>query len=78
MAPAGNFESMRAAIKGGANSVYFGATRLNMRARAANNFTMEDLPEIVKLCNENNVRTYLTVNTVMYDEDLELMKRCRK
>ncbi len=75
MAPVGSYESLRAAIKGGANSVYFGIEGLNMRSRSSNNFTVEDLHEIVKIAKENNVRTYLTVNTVLYDQDLNLMKK---
>jgi len=75
MAPAGSFESLRAAIQGGANSVYFGIGQLNMRARSANNFVVPDLPEILSICKENQVRTYLTLNTVLYDHDMKLMKR---
>ncbi|MEM3112975.1 MAG: peptidase U32 family protein [Candidatus Pacearchaeota archaeon] len=75
MSPAGNFECLAAAIKAGANSVYFGVEQLNMRARAANNFSLDDLPEIVKICNEKNVKTYLTLNTIMYDHDIVLMKK---
>lgn len=75
MAPAGSYEALMAAIKAGADSVYFGIEQLNMRARAANNFTTEDLREIVKICQENNVRTYLTLNTIMYDHDMALMKK---
>jgi len=70
MSPAGNFESLIAAIQGGANAVYFGVGRLNMRANSTINFTVNDLKEIVRICNENNVRTYLTVNTILYDNDL--------
>ncbi len=75
MAPVGSYESLSTAINAGANSVYFGIEQLNMRARAANNFTTEDLREIVKICQENNVKTYLTLNTIMYDHDISLMKR---
>jgi putative protease len=75
MSPAGSFASLHSAIKAGANSVYFGIGQLNMRARSANNFQVEDLEEITKLCRQNNVKTYLTVNTVLYDEDLEMMKK---
>lgn len=75
MAPAGSFESLRAAINAGTNSVYFGIEQLNMRARAANNFTTEDLKEIVRICKEHNVKTYLTLNTIMYDHDMTLMKK---
>ena len=73
MAPAGSWESLSAAIQAGADSVYFGIEKLNMRSRSSSNFTTEDLREIVRICNENKVKSYLTVNTIMYDEDLELM-----
>lgn len=75
MSPAGTFASLRAAIQGGANSVYFGVEQLNMRAKSTNNFTLDDLPEIVRICRENNVKSYLTVNTIIYDHDLKLMRR---
>ncbi|MCI1640327.1 MAG: U32 family peptidase [Bacteroidales bacterium] len=71
MAPAGNFECLTAAIQGGADSVYFGVGRLNMRSHSANNFRPEDIGEIVRICSSNGVRTYLTLNIVLYDEDLE-------
>ena len=74
MAPAGNFESLQAALDNGANSVYFGIDQLNMRARASVNFTMEDLPEITRRCEAKNVSTYLTLNTIIYDHDLSLIK----
>lgn len=74
MSPAGDFESLQAALDNGANSVYFGVEQLNMRARATINFTMEDLPEIARRCKENNVRTYLTLNTIIYDHDLSVVK----
>ncbi|OGH86786.1 MAG: collagenase [Candidatus Magasanikbacteria bacterium RIFOXYC2_FULL_40_16] len=74
MSPAGSFASLHSAIQGGANSVYFGIEQLNMRARSANNFKTDDLPEIVRLCGES-VKTYLTVNTILYDHDLILMKK---
>ncbi|MFH1592338.1 MAG: peptidase U32 family protein [Candidatus Woesearchaeota archaeon] len=70
MAPAGSFECLSAAIKAGAGSVYFGVGQLNMRARAANNFTLKDLKKVSKICKEKGVKTYLTLNIVMYDEDL--------
>jgi putative protease len=75
MSPAGSFASLNAAIKAGANSVYFGIEQLNMRARAANNFVISNLPEIVALCTAHGVKTYLTVNTILYDHDLSLMKK---
>ncbi|WP_138430675.1 peptidase U32 family protein [Fodinibius saliphilus] len=75
MAPAGSWASLRAALQGGADSIYFGIEQLNMRARASNNFTLEDLPEIASLTKEQGVKTYLTLNTVLYDHDLPLMRR---
>ncbi len=75
MAPAGNFESLMAAIQGGANSVYFGVGNLNMRAKSSINFTVDDLPEVVRICRKNNVKTYLTVNTVIYDTDIPDMRQ---
>lgn len=75
MSPVGNFESLQAAIQNGADSVYFGIKGLNMRSMAANNFTIEDLPEIVEICSKKGVKTYLTVNTIMYDSDLDLMRK---
>jgi putative protease len=74
MAPAGNFESMQAALDNGADSIYFGVEQLNMRARASVNFTLDDLPEISKRCKVKNVRTYLTLNTIIYDHDLSVVK----
>ena len=74
MAPAGNFESLQAALDNGANSVYFGVEQLNMRARASINFTLDDLQEISDRCKEKNVRTYLTLNTIIYDHDLSIIK----
>ncbi len=75
MAPAGNFECLHAAIQGGADSVYFGVEKLNMRSHSANNFKMTDLKEIVSICSEFGVKTYLTLNIVLYGEDLEDMRR---
>ncbi len=74
MAPAGSFPTLHAAIKAGANSIYFGINKLNMRSGSSNKFTIEDLPEIARICQENNVRSYMTLNSVLYDNDLELMK----
>ena len=74
MAPAGNFESLQAALDNGADSVYFGVEQLNMRARATVNFTLDDLKEISKRCKAKNVRTYLTLNTIIYDHDLSIVK----
>jgi U32 family peptidase len=75
MAPAGDWPSLSAALLAGADSVYFGVEQLNMRARATNNFTLDDLEQIAKLCRSHNARSYLTLNTVLYDHDLPLMKR---
>ena len=75
MAPVGSFESLAAAIQGGANSVYFGIEQLNMRANSSNNFTTEDLKEIIRICKEHQIESYLTINTVLYDHDLVLMRR---
>lgn len=73
MAPVGCWESLAAAIKAGATSVYFGIEYLNMRSRSSANFTTQDLHTIVARCQEVGVKTYLTLNTVMYPEDLPLM-----
>ena len=74
MAPAGKFECLHAAIQGGADSVYFGVGQLNMRSHSANNFAPEDLPEVVKICREAGVKSYLTLNIVLYQEDLPAMR----
>ncbi len=75
MAPAGNFECLHAAIQGGADSVYFGVGHLNMRSHSANNFQAEDLPEVVRICREAGVKSYMTLNIVLYQEDLEPMRK---
>lgn len=74
MAPAGSFESLQAAIDNGADSIYFGVEQLNMRARASINFTLDDLQEISNRCKAKEVRTYLTLNTIIYDHDLSIVK----
>jgi U32 family peptidase len=73
MAPVGSWESLAAAIQAGADSVYFGIEKLNMRSKSSNNFTTADLRKIVAICNENNVKSYLTINTILYDGDISLM-----
>jgi U32 family peptidase len=73
MAPAGSYESLMAAIQGGADSVYFGVEQLNMRAASSNNFSIEDLRNIVSICKENRIKSYLTVNVVVYDHEIEQM-----
>lgn len=75
MAPAGSWESMMAAIKAGCDSVYFGVEQLNMRAKSSNNFTIDDLPKIAEVAKEHDIKTYLTLNTILYDHDISLMKK---
>ena len=78
MAPAGSWASLSAALKAGAGSVYFGVGKMNMRARSANNFAAGDLPEIVAKCRKQGVRAYLTLNTILFDDELEEAKSlCR-
>jgi len=74
MAPAGSWESLSAAIHAGADSVYFGIEKLNMRSKSSSNFSTDDLRKIVSICKENKVKSYLTVNTILYDNDLDLMR----
>lgn len=74
MAPAGGFDALQAALDNGADSVYFGVDQLNMRARATMNFTLGDLEEIAQRCGEKGVKTYLTLNTIVYDHDLSVIK----
>ena len=74
MAPVGSYESLMAAIQGGANSVYFGIGNLNMRSKSSKNFTIDDLVKISDICKNNNVRTYITLNTVIYDHELDAMR----
>lgn len=73
MAPVGSYESLSAALQGGADSVYFGVEGLNMRARSSANFTLDDLRNIVGICEEKGVKTYLTVNTIIYNNELQKM-----
>jgi putative protease len=74
MSPAGSWEALSAALHAGADSVYFGVEQLNMRAKSSNNFTTEDLPKIAELCRGHNAKSYITLNTILYDHDLQLMK----
>jgi putative protease len=74
MAPVGSYESLRAAIQAGAGSVYFGVEQLNMRARSSNNFTLDDLAKIASIATENDVKSYLTVNTVIFDNELQKLE----
>jgi U32 family peptidase len=73
MAPAGSYESLMAAIQGGADSIYFGVEQLNMRAASSNNFTLDDLRNIASVCKKHNLKSYLTVNVVVYDQEIEQM-----
>ena len=75
MAPAGSYESLTAAIQGGADSIYFGIEGLNMRAKSSNNFTIADLHNIARICRENKLKSYLTVNTIIYNNDMTLMRK---
>jgi len=70
LAPVGSFESLTAAIQGGADAVYFGVGKLNMRSRSSVNFTENDLGDITSVCHKNNIKSYLTLNTIIYDEEL--------
>ena len=73
MAPVGSWESLQAAIQAGADSIYFGVEQLNMRVKSAASLTIEDIPEVVNRCKEHGMRTYLTLNTTMYDHDRQLV-----
>ena len=74
MAPVGSYETLIAAIQGKADAIYFGIGKLNMRSKSTNNFTVNDLEKIVGICKQNNLKAYVTVNTVMYDNDIAEMK----
>jgi putative protease len=74
MSPVGSYESLMAAIQGGADSIYFGIEGLNMRSRSSNNFTTDDLRNIASVCREHQIKSYLTVNTIIYDDDIALMR----
>ncbi len=71
LSPAGSYEALTAAIKAGADSVYFGAGKLNMRSRSSYNFSIDDISKVVDICNKADVKSYLTLNTLIYDEDIE-------
>ena len=75
MAPVGSRESLAAAIKAGADSIYFGIENLNMRSHSASTFTINDLKEMAQICEDNGLKSYLTVNTIIYGEDLVLMRQ---
>lgn len=78
LAPAGNFESLTAAINAGADEIYFGIGELNMRSAGANNFDISELPKIASLCQKKNIQTWVTLNTVVYDEEIEIIKKTLK
>ena len=71
MAPIGSYEALSAAIQAGAGSIYFGIGKLNMRSKSTKNFTLDDLHNIATICNEHNVKSYVTINTVVFDEELD-------
>lgn len=75
MSPVGSYEALSAAIQSGAGSVYFGVGQMNMRSRSSANFSLEDLENICRICKENDVRSYLTVNTIIYNQEIEEMKQ---
>ena len=75
MAPAGSYESLMAAIQGGADSVYFGVEQLNMRAASSNNFNLNDLRQIASICRDNNLKSYITVNVVVFDHETDQMRK---
>jgi len=74
LAPVGSYESLMSAINAGADAIYFGVENLNMRSRSSINFSIQDLSKISKICKDSNVRNYITLNTVMYDEDMPLIR----
>ncbi len=75
LSPAGSYESLIAGIKAGTDSVYFGVEQLNMRTRSSHNFTLTDLPKISEICKEHKIKSYLTLNTILFDHDISLMKK---
>lgn len=78
MSPVGSFESLHAAIQGGADAVYFGVEQLNMRAKSINSFSLNDLAAIKEICSRHSIKTYLTLNTIMYAHDMQLLKMILK
>ena len=78
LSPAGSFECLQAAINGGADAVYFGVEQLNMRARSVNTFTVNDIKQITTICRKNGIRAYITLNTIMYDHDMQLLRTILK
>ena len=73
LAPVGSFDSLQAAINGGADAIYFGVEQLNMRTRSAQSFYISDIKEISSVCKKNRIKSYITLNTVMYEHDMQLL-----
>ncbi len=78
LAPAGSFDSLQAAINAGAQAIYFGVEQLNMRTRSAGTFSINDIKEVSSICKANGIRSYITLNTVMYEHDMQLLKSILK
>jgi len=78
LAPAGSFDSLQAAVNAGADSIYFGVEQLNMRTRSSNSFCIDDIKEVSSICKANNMKSYITLNTVMYEHDMQLLKTILK
>lgn len=78
LSPAGSFDCLQAAINGGADAIYFGVEQLNMRAKSVNSFALTDIKAISEICRANNIKAYITLNTVMYDHDMQLLQRILK
>lgn len=78
LSPVGSFENLHAAIQGGADAVYFGVEQLNMRAKSINSFLLNDISRIKTICSQNNIKSYITLNTVIYEHDMQLLKTILK
>ena len=75
LSPVGSFESLHAAIRGGADAIYFGVEQLNMRTKSIPTITIEDIAEVADICKQNAIKAYLTLNTVVYDYDMQLARK---
>ena len=75
LSPVGSFEALHSAIRGGADAIYFGVEQLNMRTKSVPNFTVDDISEVATVCQNHKVKCYLTLNTVMYDYDMQLASK---
>jgi putative protease len=78
LSPVGSFENLHAAIQGGADAIYFGVEQLNMRAKSINSFSLNDMAKIKTICSENNIKAYITINTIIYEHDMQLLKTILK